>query len=1017
MLRFELPESRASVLFGPGEGNAQIVVNKTLVSQTQRVLWETVKAKTAITSGPYYDGELERFILGPLYTLAVQYHQGKLTENQVQITFFKLSQSYAIISKIIALGGFKNVGNELGEYIAANSDVVSSLAEQMSFAFAPTDTNLKGQNMGNFISELGRTGKALKPEEIIAATRKLSVTISDPSDVSAVQKLLVSQVGRGSGAVLPEEMATEMKRRHSLISFTIQKVLEVGAVTDNDLSFGAKITPMSFGDKVAFTVAYIHYLDMIADYNMNAPRIDVLSAPQAAFQHYRNAAVKLSTFFNDIACAPANLWVHWRFKQIDTAWTYFSSLLKSLGSQADDMKKFADNKKAQFQAVAASNYLGLANTVHDAIRAFTGAEEMLSPLWADLIPKFTGVSKDTVSPTFPFSGHVKNKSDLKKFYNSDAPRLLGYLSIELLDVTASIELIAQSNEVVQTALGESFMPQSSWLGPIDWPKPQITPIDKVEYASPIDNAFLSMRIPRYTETVGRFGPTWIFEDKTYQNCFLLPLLYSALPKQGWFVWPNRGEMPVASIISASYANAAIPYEYVKTRYSKSFTNTWQDYLSQLGTEYDNIPPRMAYKGIAELFSEFYSAWGRDIADTLASHCFVWLKPIGGEKYYMINPGMPSLYGAPAAAFKAANVPKAAKPVIEEKTIEKLTISKRTQWAYSLDKDDKLFESNERTLIFDLEDGSSVAFVLHNAIPPVSPVMYIPFAATKEATILVPISLSALMQEWTALYPSNTAVDPMNAQDLSDLLSKRIIDPVKPKSWKALDSWARMSSAYPHVLFDYSPSGTESFEGVIEDMYEAASYFVVRSWMPTSQTLKVWKQQKVTLVAFEASDVNKESIDPVIQGAKAVVAPVIVPESKEPGSVEHAGTSATPGSPSSVGSPESAGRANPDQVYQGMTIDERNSGSSAEKVETGKTIPATKTIAIKIGPRVATAEDVRPVDLPGTGAPEDEQPSDEEIASTSKKKKKYKKELPDGKFEFKEFEEGEEIPSGFVPAED
>lgn len=67
--------------------------------------------------------------------------------------------------------------------------------------------------------------------------------------------------------------------------------------------------------------------------------------------------------------------------------------------------------------------------------------------------------------------------------------------------------------------------------------------------------------------------------------------------------------------------------------------------------------------------------------------------------------------------------------------------------------------------------------------------------------------------------------------------------------------------------------------------------------------------------------------------------------------------------------------------------------------------------------MATAEDVKPVDLPGTGAPEDEKPSDEEIASTSKKKKKYKKELPDGKFEFKEFGEGEEIPSGFVPAED
>lgn len=477
-------------------------------------------------------------------------------------------------------------------------------------------------------------------------------------------------------------------------------------------------------------------------------------------------------------------------------------------------------------------------------------------------------------------------------------------------------------------------------------------------------------------------------------------------------------MPVASIISASYANAAVPYEYVKTRYSKSFTNTWQDYLSQLGTEYDNLPPRMAYKGIAELFSEFYSAWGRDIADTLASHCFIWFKPIAGSKYYMLNPGMPSLYGAPAPAFKAANVPKDAKSVIEEKTIEGLQISKRTQWAYSLPSDDKLFGDNEQTLNFDLEDGSSVAFVLHSAIPPVSPVMYVPFSATKEATILVPISLSSLMQEWASVYPKNTAIDPMNVPDLSDLLSKRIAEPSRPKSWKKLESWARMSSAFPHVLFDYSPSGTESFEGVIKEMYDAASYFVVRSWMPTSQTLKVWKQQKVSLIAFESSDVNKESIDPVIQGARATVATVVVPNSTEPGSTEKLGTTAIPGVPITPGSIEAAGRAVPEQVFVSMTKDDDKSVETAAKTEGGKEIPATKTVAVKIETKVTEPTDVTAVPLPGSGDPAGEpDPSDDKVMTSSKKKKRYKRELPDGSFEYKEFEEGEDVPSGFIPAEE
>jgi len=280
---------------------------------------------------------------------------------------------------------------------------------------------------------------------------------------------------------------------------------------------------------------------------------------------------------------------------------------------------------------------------------------------------------------------------------------------------------------------------------------------------------------------------------------------------------------------------------------------------------------------------------------------------------------------------------------------------------------------------------------------------------------VPITLSLLEKEWPELFKGNLSSDALAVPDISEMLASRLIKPTSYEDWLPLESWSRISTAYPHVLFDYSPSGTESFDGGLDEMFKSASYFVVRDWKATSKTLRVWTQQKLSLISFEYGDILKESIDPPVEGSTAQTAAPIIPDSKEHGNTESNGTKTTPGSPTTPGSEESASHAVPGLSYTKVTVVDEKA-----KLDPITKVGVTKELGVTIKQESIDTSKDQKVRGPLLGAPEvvettSENSDSPEVETDDKKKKKYKKIGEDGKEEFMMIAEGDEVPAGYVPA--
>lgn len=947
---------------------------KTIIKQMEVEIDQLSK----IVTGPLYYGEAEQLLLDPLASIAQEIlsigeGKGYVVGAVVKAAYAKASQ-YSVLAQVARVAATKEVADKMSaEAIKATPIYIALKGKLQEEQSTGKDKIPVWSLIYNFIKEQTAS-------DVIGNLLRVEGSTLEPESLDKTYTTISRVMRTGKGFWLTPENRVAVLEKRAMVRAALTHIMSL-------LEASASQTAAQ-DDALTLAYWYLVYLRSCEKYDSTFPAGEFTAQSQAWVMSVRSTTTRMAECYTDIALLSYSFSVRIAVRLYESTREFFKPLLLSQ-SALDDLQVVFDDALGRFSRVAPKYALDAADDAFDTLKNYANATHILpasytnelAELLANVELKYSVEASEIYSAT--------GIASFQQLLLTRSSEKMSSLLVSAANIADAIDFLTRAKSILRLQFeGEatsfasitnlvSYQRHLQVRGSVGNPVPADFTV-----SDPITISYDKWKLNSKQEN------EWTLQQYMFTPVRSVPMAQHLVNASPRILWPTIGSVAIGDPITAAYATMPIPFAYTATRNRSRLSYDMSTLYYLLRGRNSFNPLDEVFGTAATLIVQHFEQYGQLVVNYLASICHVYVKK-GSSAPELKSPNCPTIYGMPLKAFQSANT-------------------------YSANKLSAMIDADQAVAIA-VKDAKGVAttvtFALHQKYPVMRATLPIAYSPVKGAVIMVPVMSDTYRAaqilekdaEGRALSRTVLNADRVAALDVNDLGYEKDI-------WTDPKGFAPFLVTLPHLLFE-----VQSSESLVrtQDFYKYSIASISRKVESDTGDLTVAGFVENPIVIYDMDDMvqalESEDPSPLDTTNATISAPESIIGGEEVKTTPSGSTTVTPttvSSPiSSVIAGESASKVATAPIIHEAAVDKMVVENNKEKVvQAGTPIVATT----GSGPD----EDQKPL----SGSPSSSADATVVTNSTTPKSKKFFKKVEDGvTVDVKAIEEGEEVPSGYIPA--
>jgi hypothetical protein len=690
-----------------------------------QTLMDKIAEQTRIRSGAMFDGELEKYMLDPLFKICDTYlAEPEKAESATEVAH-AMAVSFSLISEYATLTQAKDLSTVMTTQMITNSPIYQAISGFPVFA--------EGADGADHRKALAAEWKVLQesmgsttPEEALRDFFNWSATTSQlDTSLQSRYQLLMKTAAKGKGYPLTSGRRENMLTKLSTIkSAILQMWNSSGGPSANNY------------DAITCSYWFIAYLEMASNYDSYFPAQPFQINTQAWAQTITSISVKVASIFSEIATVALSSDINVAISLFSERQAFVEGYIPN-NSQFDDMMKQVDEFKKLFLTVENPNITPVVDSAFERLKQFADAthilprsmgKEDLQPFPSDKAPK---EPKDIINKLVTSSAILYPRAERQKIFTSmlnDASKIAAAVD-HLTQVKGILSLTWQTGETFRSVIPSLDLPLVAHIGSPANP----VVLDYRHSQGPI------FALPKYKPGVDAQTKEveWI-----HNPSLLVPQLRSVMLKDGITTATSRSKgyfitfreldtTPLTSVLTKAYMEQPLPFCYAEGRSRERFSYSIDNYLAMLDTTQSDYTPGEHFLNAARIILRHDEDHGNAINNALSA-VGSWVgKFKGSGEWYRFKPTIPTIYGMPTQMFLEAQA------TINDKNVT-AALSSGTAMEMRSTTGDSFEYLNEERAFDNAMEMERIVFVMHDKYPKMTKLSFSFWSPTRGHSVLVPV---------------------------------------------------------------------------------------------------------------------------------------------------------------------------------------------------------------------------------------------------------------------------------------